>query len=267
VPFVRSREYSVAVDSILALVKGFVANGYREVVLTGTEIGAYKNNDMDLAGLIKRILAETPVPRLRLSSLQPHHISPELIKLWWDSRLCPHFHLSLQSGSDVVLKRMNRRYSVADYQRAVKLIRDTVPDAAITTDVIVSFPGETDAEFQETLDFCREMRFARIHVFPFSPRPGTAAASMPDQVPAAIKKERSNQMLALSRESVKAFQQRFIGEIMDVLWEQQSRGVWSGLTGNYIKAYARSSDVLANLITPVMLLKLYRDGVWGEIVR
>jgi threonylcarbamoyladenosine tRNA methylthiotransferase MtaB len=162
---------------------------------------------------------------------------------------------------------MNRRYSVADYQRAVKLIRDTVPDAAITTDVIVSFPGETDAEFQETLDFCREMRFARIHVFPFSPRPGTAAASMPDQVPAAIKKERSNQMLALSRESVKAFQQRFIGEIMDVLLEQQSRGVWSGLTGNYIKAYARSSDVLANLITPVMLLKLYRDGVWGEIVR
>jgi threonylcarbamoyladenosine tRNA methylthiotransferase MtaB len=265
VPYVRSREQSVAADNILALVKGFVANGYREVVLTGTEIGAYKNNDVDLGGLIKRILAETPLPRLRLSSLQPHQVSPDLIKLWQDSRLCPHFHLSLQSGSGAVLKRMNRRYSIAEYKGAVKLIRDNVPDAAITTDVIVGFPGETDAEFKETLDFCREMQFARIHVFPFSLRPGTAAASMPDQIADAVKKERSNLMLALSKESVKAFQQLFIGKTLDVLWEGQSRGVWSGLTGNYIKVYAKSADVLTNLILPVKLTRLYRDGVWGEV--
>jgi threonylcarbamoyladenosine tRNA methylthiotransferase MtaB len=242
-----------------------VANSYREVVLTGTEIGAYKSNDVNLAGLIKRILAETPLPRLRLSSLQPHQISPDLVELWRDARLCPHFHLSLQSGSDAVLKRMKRRYSVADYQNAVKLIRDVVPDAAITTDVIVGFPGETDAEFKETLDFCREMQFARIHVFPFSPRPGTAAAAMPQQISDALKKERSNQMLALSKESVKAFQRRFIGKTMDILWEQQTNGIWSGLTGNYIKVYAKNSEDLTNLITPVELVKLYRDGVWGEI--
>ena len=116
------------------------------------------------------------------------------------------------------------------------------------------------------MSFCREMQFARIHVFPFSPRPGTAAATMPQQISDALKKERSNQMLALSKESVKAFQQRFMGKTMDVLWEQQSRGVWSGLTGNYIKVYAKSSKALTNLILPVKLLKLYRDGVWGEIL-
>jgi threonylcarbamoyladenosine tRNA methylthiotransferase MtaB len=267
VPYVRQREQNVAVDDILALVKGFVANSYREVVLTGTEIGAYQSNDVNLAGLIRRILAATPLTRLRLSSLQPHHISPDLMELWRDARLCPHFHLSLQSGSDAVLKRMKRRYTVADYRRAVALIRNVVPDAAITTDVLVGFPGETDAEFRETLDFCREMQFARIHVFPFSPRPGTAAAVMPQQISDALKKERSEQMLALSKESVKAFQQKFIGRTMDVLWEQQSNGIWSGLTGNYIKVYAKGSEDLANLITPVKLVKLYRDGVWGEVVR
>ena len=266
VPYVRSREYCVPVDNVLAQIKSLIADGYREVVLTGTEIGGYQSDDVNLGGLIKRILAETPLPRLRLSSLQPHHFSPELIKLWQDARLCPHFHISLQSGSDSILKRMKRRYSIKDYRKAVELIRSVVPDAAITTDVIVGFPGETDAEFQETLKFCREMQFARIHVFPFSPRPGTAAATMPEQISDAVKKERSNDMLALSKESAKAFQQRFIGKIIDVLWEQKSRDVWSGLTGNYIKVYAKSSKTLTNLILPVKLLKLYRDGVWGDIL-
>ncbi len=266
VPYVRSREYCVAADNVLAQIKGLVANGYREVVLTGTEIGDYKSGDVILAGLIRRILAETPLPRLRLSSLQPHHISPDLINLWRDSRLCPHFHLSLQSSSDAVLKRMNRRYTTPDYLKAVKLIHDVVPDAAITTDVIVGFPGETDAEFKDTLYFCREMQFARIHVFPFSPRPGTAAATMSQQISDAVKKERSNNMLVLSKESIKAFQQRFIGKTLDVLWEQRSLGFWSGLTGNYIKVYAKSNKALTNLITPVKLVKLYRDGLWGDIL-
>ena len=167
VPLVRSREENVPVEKVTALVRGLVANGYQEVVLTGTEIGAYNCNSVNLEGLLKRILAETPVPRLRLSSLQPHQVSPGLIGLWRDPRLCPHFHLSLQSGSDTVLKRMKRRYSTADYQQTVALIRDSVPDVAITTDIIVGFPGETDAEFQESFDFCRRMQFARIHVFPY----------------------------------------------------------------------------------------------------
>jgi threonylcarbamoyladenosine tRNA methylthiotransferase MtaB len=266
VPLVRSREQHVPMEKVTALVRGLVANGYREVVLTGTEIGAYNTNGVNLEGLIRRILADTPVPRLRLSSLQPHQISPALIGLWRDSRLCPHFHLSLQSGSDTVLKRMKRRYSTADYRHTVALIRDSVPDVAITTDVIVGFPGETDTEFQATLDFCREMQFARIHVFPFSPRPATAAAAMPQQVPAALKKERSQQMLTLAKESARRFQQQFLGKAVDVLWEQQSGGIWSGLTGNYIKIYTRSANILTNRIMTVKLVKLYRDGIWGEIL-
>jgi threonylcarbamoyladenosine tRNA methylthiotransferase MtaB len=265
VPLVRSREENVPVEKVTALVKGLVANGYQEVVLTGTEIGAYSCNSVNLEGLLKRILAETPVPRLRLSSLQPHQVSPGLIGLWRDPRLCPHFHLSLQSGSDTVLKRMKRRYSTADYQQALALIRDSVPDVAITTDVIVGFPGETDAEFQETLDFCRQMQFARIHVFPYSPRPGTEAADMPQQVSAGVKKERSRQMLALAKESALSFQQLFLSRTMNVLWEQQAGGVWSGLTGNYIKVYTRNSDDLTNRLLPVKLVKIYRDGLWGEI--
>jgi threonylcarbamoyladenosine tRNA methylthiotransferase MtaB len=263
VPYVRTREESLPVIDIISQVKEEVAAGFQEVVLTGTEIGGYSRDGTDLAGLIEYILTETSVTRLRLSSLQPHHISPRLIKLWRDPRLCAHFHLSLQSGSDAVLKRMKRRYSPAEYRRAVALIRASVPDVAITTDVIVGFPGETDAEFQETLEFCREMQFARVHVFPFSPRPGTAAATMTGQIPESVKKERGKQMLSLSRESLKSFQTQFLGRTLEVLWEQTSGGVWSGLTGNYIRVYTRSRDDFTNRLLPVKLMKLYKDGVWG----
>jgi threonylcarbamoyladenosine tRNA methylthiotransferase MtaB len=265
VPLVRSREENVPLEKVTALVRGLVAQGYREIVLTGTEIGAYNTGVVDLAGLIRRILADTPVPRLRLSSLQPHQISSSLVELWQDTRLCPHFHLSLQSGSDAVLQRMKRRYTAADFRKTVALIRANVPDVAITTDVIVGFPGETEDEFKETLDFCTRIKFARIHVFPFSPRPGTAAATMPEQVSAAIKKERTQQMLALAKESAHKFQEGFLGKTTEVLWEKESGGLWSGLTGNYIKVYIKSKENLTNRLLPVKLVKIYRDGVWGEI--
>jgi len=261
VPYVRTHEESRPVEEIIARVKEKVGGGFKEVVFTGTEIGEYDNDGIDLAGLIERVLAETTVTRLRLTSLQPHHISPELIKLWSDWRLCAHFHLSLQSGSDTVLKRMKRRYTTEDYRKAVNVIRDWLPEAAITTDVITGFPGETDAEFQETLKFCREMRFARIHVFPFSPRPGTAAATMPGQIPAAVKRERSRQMLELAGESAKSYRGRFINRTMEVLWEKSSGGSWTGLTSNYIKVYTRSKEDLADKIRPVKLIEIYRDGV------
>jgi len=162
---------------------------------------------------------------------------------------------------------MRRRYNTADYLHAVARIRDSVPDVAITTDVIVGFPGETNMEFQETLEFCRRLQFARIHVFPFSPRPGTAAATMPQQVSAAVKKERSKQMLALAKESSKSFLQQFLGKTREVLWERCSGGIWSGLTGNYIKVFSRSSDDLTNKMLLVKLMKSYRDGVWGEFFK
>jgi threonylcarbamoyladenosine tRNA methylthiotransferase MtaB len=263
VPLVRGREKSVPVDQVVAEVRQKIDDGYKEVVLTGTKIGSYNYGGVNLRGLIERILAETGVTRLRLSSLQPQEISPELIELWRDGRLCRHFHLSLQSGSDGVLNRMRRRYSISDYQRAVSLIRALVPEVALTTDIIVGFPGETEAEFKESYDFCRQMQFARIHVFPYSPRQETEAAHMPHKVSDRVKKERSQKMLALAKKSVQNFSQRFLGKTMTVLWEKRSNRLWSGHTDNYIKVYTKSSEDLTNKLLPVKLEEVRDDGVWG----
>ena len=249
VPYVRSKETSVPPDVILAEIKKRHDEGYQEIVLTGTRVGGYAYADAyaNLMGLLQRILNETKISRIRLSSLQPQEISPELIKLWQNTRLCPHFHLSLQSGSAGVLKRMNRRYSPADYTQTVKMIRKQVPAVAITTDVIVGFPGETDEEFAESLEFCKQTGFARIHVFSYSPRSGTAAAKMEGQVTDQIKKERSRKMLALAEESAHKFRDSFTGELMDVFWEKQTDdGDWTGITGNYIRVFAKSDRNLSN---------------------
>jgi threonylcarbamoyladenosine tRNA methylthiotransferase MtaB len=253
VPLVRGREKSVPIDRVIDEVKDRVAEGYKEVVLTGTEIGAYNGNGVGLGELLQRLLEETGVARLRLSSLQPQEITPELIKLWQDERLCRHFHLSLQSGSDSVLKRMERRYNTVEYQRAVDLIRGVVPGVAITTDVIVGFPGETDEEFKESYSFCKQVNFARIHVFSYSPRPGTKAALMPQQVDDKARRERSRKMLALGRACLRNFRRKFLGETLMVLWEKESGGVWSGLTDNYIRVYAKSDEDLTNQLVPVRL--------------
>ena len=181
-PYVRGKEKSCPADEVISEIKDLVADGYKEVVLTGTEIGAYDYKGMDFKGLVERILTETGIARLRLSSLQPQEITSDLIGLWRDTRLCRHFHISLQSGSDAVLGRMRRRYTATDYRNVVSLIRAAMPEGAITTDIIVGFPGETEAEFEESYKLCRDMKFARIHVFSYSPLPGTEAARMSGQV-------------------------------------------------------------------------------------
>ena len=254
VPFVRSSESSVPIATVITEIQHRAAEGYQEVVLTGTRIGSYNFSGLDLKDLLERILVETNIPRIRLSSLQPQEMTPELVKLWENNRLCPHFHLSLQSGSGSVLERMKRRYTPEKYLEAVNMIRAIVPSVAITTDIIVGFPGETDKEFEESLAFCRKVGFARIHVFKYSPRSGTLAAAMTGQVSDKIKKERSQQMLALAKESTRQFKENFTGISMDVLWEKQSEdGEWSGITGNYIRVYARSDKNLSNKLLPTEL--------------
>jgi threonylcarbamoyladenosine tRNA methylthiotransferase MtaB len=265
VPLVRGRELSLAAEEVTSEVGERVALGYREMVLTGVRIGAYTGNGTDLKGLLERILKETGVARLRLSSLQPQEISTDLLGLFRNERLCPHFHLCLQSGSDSLLRRMKRGYSVSDYEEAVSLVRTKVPDVAITTDVMVGFPGETEAEFEESLDFCRRMDFARLHVFAYSRRSETPAARLPDQVSDRVKRGRSQRMLRLAEESAHKFRQRFLGSTRPVLFEQRSNGLWSGLTANYIRVYTRSAEDLANKLLPVRLVELYKDGVWGEV--
>jgi threonylcarbamoyladenosine tRNA methylthiotransferase MtaB len=265
VPYVRDKERSRPPEEVLAEIQQRVVEGYREVVLTGTEIGSYRYLSSGLAGLIEKILAETEIDRLRLSSLQPHEISVRLLDNWQNPRICPHFHLSLQSGSDAVLARMRRRYTSRVFENAVAQIRGVVKDAAITTDIIAGFPGETDHEFEETAGFCEQTGFARIHVFNYSPRRGTAAAEMPGQVPEKTKKERTRWLLEIARLSAKKYMEIFIGRKLDVLWEQQRGDAWSGYTGNYLRVYSKSAGARGNEITPATLRRLYKDGLWAEI--
>ncbi|MFA5629710.1 MAG: tRNA (N(6)-L-threonylcarbamoyladenosine(37)-C(2))-methylthiotransferase MtaB [Dehalococcoidales bacterium] len=265
VPYVRGREKSVPPEQIVREIKEKVASGFKEIVLTGTEIGAYNYGGLNLEGLIDIILKETPVLRLRISSLQPQEITPDLINLWENTRLCPHFHLSLQSGSDTVLKRMKRRYTTSDYLDAVNLIRSKIDGVAITTDIIVGFPCETDAEFTESYDFCQEVGFSRIHIFSYSKRRGTAASIMPNQVSPQIMKGRSDLMLKLAEETSCSFYKGFIEKEIEVLWEQAADGIWTGYSGNYIKAYTTSNKDLTNVMSRFVVQRIYEGGVWGEI--
>ena len=269
VPEVRTVEFCLPAPEIIATIKEKTALGYKEVVLTGTKIGCYKDDSADLAALVERILATTGIERLRLSSLQPQEISPALLDLWQDTRLCPHFHLALQSGSDDVLRRMRRRYSRDDYQQAISLITQKIPRAAITTDIMVGFPGESEGDFEQSYRFCREAGFANIHVFPFSPRPGTEAAGMPRQPGDKVKRERAAKMLELARSCRQSFQQRFLGQTLPVLWEKETSpgsGIYSGLTANYIRVFTPSERPLSNEILPLRLTGLSPRGMRGELL-
>jgi threonylcarbamoyladenosine tRNA methylthiotransferase MtaB len=270
VPYTRGPGRSRTPDVILAEVKDKAARGHQEVVLTGTKLGDYRWNGHGSAGLpelIRRILAETKVERLRLSSLQPADLSPELLALWHDSRLCPHLHLPLQSGSDAILRQMHRPYSLAEYERAVRQARDAIPDLSITTDILVGFPGEGEGEFEESYRFCERMGFAGIHVFPYSKRPGTAAAAMPGQIDDKVKKQRSSRMMALGKRSARQFRSQFLGRTMVVLWEDDSgEGLWNGHTANYLRVHAQSDERLAGRMLAVKLAEEYADDLVGEII-
>ena len=269
VPKVRPHAYSLPASQIIDEVKQKVALGYKEVVLTGTKVGSYKDDGADLRDLVQHILTSTGIERLRLSSLQPSEISSEFLALWQDEKLCRHFHLALQSGSETVLQRMRRSYSLDQYQRTVNLIKEMIPEVAITTDIMVGFPGESDEEFEQSYSFCQQAGFANIHVFPFSPRPETAAARMPEQIKDKIKAERNQRMLGLSQSCRRRFCEQFSGQTMPVLWEKETSpgsGIYSGLTGNYIRVFTRSEKSLNNEITPVKLVEFHNQGMWGELV-
>ncbi len=268
VPEVRPREYSLPAPRIVDEIQERVARGYREVVLTGTRIGSYHSDGVALQDLVRRILHDTGIERLRLSSLQPSDISTGFLALWEDERLCRHFHLALQSGSAAVLDRMGREYSPEDYQRSIDLIRDLMPDAAISTDIIVGFPGESDEEFEQSYAFCSQSSFAIIHVFPFSPRPYTTAAVMPGQIADRIKQERNRRMLELARSTRRRFCERYLGATMRVLWEKETipgSGVYSGLTSNYIRVFARSDSPLSNELTSATLLEVDAAGIRADV--
>jgi threonylcarbamoyladenosine tRNA methylthiotransferase MtaB len=254
VPQVRHRESSTPLSQVLATVQERLSAGYKEIVLTGTNVGTYYDNGHNLQYLLESILGNFPIPRIRLSSLQPQEITAKFVSLWKDSRLCPHFHLSLQSGYDSTLQHMKRRYSVNQYRDAISMIRNIVPGVAITTDIIVGFPGENDEEFEKSYLTCKELEFARIHVFPFSPRPGTAAIKMAGTITDNVKKERCRIMLALANESIQKYRTLFKGQLRPVLWESRNRyGYWNGLTDNYLPVRILSNEDLYNQIKMTMI--------------
>ncbi|NLH09526.1 MAG: tRNA (N(6)-L-threonylcarbamoyladenosine(37)-C(2))-methylthiotransferase MtaB [Chloroflexi bacterium] len=264
---------SRAPEEVIEEVNLLVDMGYQEVVLTGVHLGSYGKDRGDgfrLFELVRALLLRTDVPHLRLSSLEPWDLAPGFFDLWAAPRLGAHLHLPLQSGCNATLRRMARRTTQASFAALVEAARARIPDLALTTDIIVGFPGETDEEFEESLRFVQEMDFARLHVFPYSKRPGTAAARMPNQVPPEVVAERKARMLAHSDAQWEAFQARHVGRTYDVLWES-ARGatpdgfIWSGLTGNYLRVVTTSPADLANTITPARLLKVGDDGVLAEV--
>ena len=235
IPFVRGRSRSMPADQVIEQVRGLARN-YREVVLSGVNLGRWgreAGSTLRLAGLVKRMLDETPVERLRLSSVEPMDFSDELLGLMAESgRIAKHVHAPLQSGSDGVLRRMHRKYRPRHYADRVQKARAWMPDAAVGADVMVGFPGETEAEFEETFQFIDSLPFTYLHVFTYSARPGTPAATAPGQVPMPIRKERNRRLRELAERKNLAFRKQFLGETLSVVTLGQGK---MALSSNYLK--------------------------------
>ena len=270
VPKVRGRERSIPPEQLVSTVERRVKEGFKEVALTGTQLGSY-GFDLPsiggLKGLIAKILAETRVERLRVSSLQPQELTSDLLELWRNPRLCPHFHMPLQSGSDSVLRRMRRRYTSEEYHRTVLEIYEAIPHASVTADVIVGFPGETEEDHRRSLELCEGMDLAGMHVFPYSVRPGTSAAHMGPMTPPQLKQRRKVEMLTLAREKAADFRRRALGSVRPVLWEREVRpGELGGLTDSYMRVEAPLGSSMVNEISKVLLVGLRGDVVMAEAV-
>ena len=273
VPYVRGKPKSRPVADILAEINMLIADGVQEIVLTGIQVASYGEDigDTNLSVLMGRILTLEGLQRLRLSSIEPCAVTGEFLAVAASSpALCDHFHLSLQSGSDTVLQRMNRRYTTAQYVRIAAQLRQIAPDVALTTDIIVGFPGETDQEFEESLAFVQKIGFARVHVFEYSKREGTVAASMPGHVPDSVKSERSERMRRMAETLQLDFYRDFytaqVGKIIPVLFETKKAGKWTGHTSNYCPVQVISDINLSNTIGQVAVTAYGPHGLEGEII-
>ncbi|MGI5988944.1 MAG: tRNA (N(6)-L-threonylcarbamoyladenosine(37)-C(2))-methylthiotransferase MtaB [Lachnospiraceae bacterium] len=279
IPYLRGRIRSRDEDSILREVERMADKGFSEFVLTGIHLTSYglDNNHGSLIDVIEKVSQIPGVKRIRLGSLEPRVITEDFAKrLAAIPSFCPHFHLSLQSGSDSVLRRMNRRYTTQEFAESVGLLRRTFDRPAITTDIIVGFPQETEEEFEETLAFVEKIRFYECHVFKYSRRAGTVADRMGGQIPQSIKHERSKRLIAEAQRQAHEYRSSFKNEVKDVLIEQtetvDSKKYFTGLTGNYIKIYIpcetdRQPEALSGSICRVRVLQLFQDGCAGAFVR
>ncbi len=267
----RGEGRSRPLDDVIRDIQFALAGGTKEIVLTGVHLGSWGQEwDRHLRELVRAILDQTETPRLRLSSLEPWDLDADFFGLWRDRRLCGHLHLPLQSGSRSVLKRMARKTTPESFRELVAAARSVMPEAAVTTDVIAGFPGESEEEFAETLDFVREMGFAGGHVFAYSARPGTAAARMKGQIRPEVRKKRNAVLREAFEESAQAYRQKFVGRRMSVLWESVSElDEWGwqmeGWTENYLRVRAASSSPRWNELDEVELVEASGEGLKGVL--
>ena len=268
IPYTRGPVRSAPLDTALEQAKAIAAQGYREIVVTGIEIASWgvdlpgKPNLIDLAEQLCRTVPEV---RIRLGSLEPRVITRAFCdRLKSCPNLCPQFHLSMQSGCDTVLSRMKRKYDTARYYESVELLREAFPGCAVTTDMIVAFPGETEEEFRESLRFIRKCGFADMHIFPYSRRPGTPADKMPGQLGNAIKEARSREAIAVAAEMNRAYRESMVGSTQEVLFEDKHLSLYAGHTPNYMEVDAAGED-LHNRLRQVTITGLYEDGLFGVL--
>jgi threonylcarbamoyladenosine tRNA methylthiotransferase MtaB len=269
----RGQGRSQSVEAVLKDVNSAILGGTQEVVLTGVHLGSWGQDftpPQRLSQLVQILLARTNIPRLRLSSLEPWDLDQDFLALWEDPRLCRHLHLPLQSGCSATLRRMGRKTTPETFTGLVASARSAIPSVAITTDIMVGFPGEDEIEFNESLAFVQAMQFSAGHVFTFSERPGTAAVRLQGKMPHPVRKQRSTQMRAILAESAAAYRRRFVGCSLPVLWEStHDLGPlgWelNGLTDNYLRVTALSPQPVWNRVIKVLLTGMTEDGLQGKL--
>ncbi len=282
IPFTRGMPRSTPTNAVVEMVNRRLAEGFKEIVLTGVHMGKYGQDHAqrkrsaadpseadDLPGVVRAVLERTEVPRLRLTSFEPTD-AVMMIPLFTDpafrERLVPHMHLPLQSGCDATLARMKRDYTTAEYAEVVRQVRAAVPGISITTDLITGFPGEDEEEWAQTVAFVQRMQFSKLHVFPYSQRQGTPAATMPGQVHPDVRHARTLEMMEISAGAEAAFAAQHLGTTHAVLWETEQDGVWSGLTETYVRVHTRAPGRdLLNEITPAVIIEYDAAGLWGLV--
>lgn len=273
IPYVRGRSRSRTMEDVLKEAKELIANGFKEIVLTGINIGDFDGNEEEprrLAELIREVDALPGLERLRVSSIDPDEVDDEMLEtIISGQKTCRSMHIVLQSGSNVVLKKMNRKYTRQMFMETVERLRTACPDFTFTTDVIVGFPGETEADHQETLEVLREVKFAKVHMFPYSPRPRTRAAQYPNRVPAEIIQRRKQEVLRLSEEIAFDLRQRYVGSEMVVLtesYDEHHPDMISGHTDNFLPVLLPKKGLRPNMLVKVECLENSPQGLLGKVI-
>lgn len=267
IPFARGRSRTITVANAIVEAKKLVERGFKEIILTGVNIGEYESSSGEkLVDLVKGVVGVEGLERLRLSSVEPNTITEELLEVLRDSgKYQDHFHIPMQSGSDEILKSMRRKYDVAFYKKTMSLIKSYFPDASIGADIIVGYPGETDAQFMETFNLAKELPITHFHVFPYSKRQNTTAAKMDNHIQGNLKKERVKTLIHLGEEKLNAFTQKMLGRESEVLFEREKDGYFHGYTSNYIKVRIKSDRDLKNKVLKIKLNEMEGNKISGSV--